>query len=265
MKTIYLLLFLACFTNAQQEIHCKHFFYGYPLGTPLTNDLIIRDIYALSSNDETKFADWVAYRLTMHEVDGNLDLDREWRNDPWLEENETLEAKPKNRDDYTNAASLGYDRGHQAPLGSFKGSRYASETNYYSNITPQMADLNQGAWQRLEEKVRAVVRTGRTAYIMTGPLYETAMPTLPNADEEHTVPSGYWKIITIVDYDGSFNTASFIFNQNTARNARIMDHITNIDVIESRSGLNFFWMMEDAEEDEIESEINQQWAQEYFE
>jgi endonuclease G len=48
---------------APPEIHCKHFFYGYPTGTPATNDLIIRDDYALSSNDETKFADWVAYGL----------------------------------------------------------------------------------------------------------------------------------------------------------------------------------------------------------
>jgi endonuclease G len=46
--------------DAYAEIHCKHFFYGYPTGTPPTNDLIIRDDYALSSNDETKFADWVA-------------------------------------------------------------------------------------------------------------------------------------------------------------------------------------------------------------
>ena len=46
-----------------REIHCKHFIYGMPLGTPVTNDLIIRDIYALSSNDANKFADWVAYRL----------------------------------------------------------------------------------------------------------------------------------------------------------------------------------------------------------
>ena len=29
------------------EIHCKHFVYGYPLGAPASNDLIIRDLYAL--------------------------------------------------------------------------------------------------------------------------------------------------------------------------------------------------------------------------
>src|SRR5690606_9298182 len=45
------------------EVHCKHFFYGRPRGTPYTNDLIIRDGYAMSSNDDTKLADWVAYRL----------------------------------------------------------------------------------------------------------------------------------------------------------------------------------------------------------
>jgi endonuclease G len=55
---------------AYLEIHCKHFFFGCPQGTLPTNDLIIRDIYALSSNDETKFADWAAFRLTPQEVVG---------------------------------------------------------------------------------------------------------------------------------------------------------------------------------------------------
>ena len=35
------------------EIHSKHFFHGYPTGTSESNDLIIRDCYALSSNDTT--------------------------------------------------------------------------------------------------------------------------------------------------------------------------------------------------------------------
>ena len=38
-------------TDPAPEIHCKHFFYGYPEGTSTTNDLIIRDGYALLSND----------------------------------------------------------------------------------------------------------------------------------------------------------------------------------------------------------------------
>ena len=98
-------------TTPVPEIHCKHFTHGYPLGTPPSNDLIIRDLYSLSSNDSTKFADWVCYRLTPHEVNGSLDLDREWHNDPWLDPIETLEGKPESVDDYEDAHSTHrYDR-----------------------------------------------------------------------------------------------------------------------------------------------------------
>ena len=83
------------------EIHSYHWLYGYPQGTPPSNDLIIRHSYAMSTNDETKLADWVAYRLTPHEVMGTLDLERKWRADPWLDEDETLE--PGSKDDYKKA------------------------------------------------------------------------------------------------------------------------------------------------------------------
>ena len=81
------------------EVHSKHFVGGQPTGTPASNDLIIRDSYALSSNDTTKFADWVAYRLTAAEVVGILDLEREWRADPFLDEDETLEPNPDAEDE----------------------------------------------------------------------------------------------------------------------------------------------------------------------
>jgi len=35
-----------------------------------SNDLIIRDLYALSNNDARKFADWVCTYMTYHEVVG---------------------------------------------------------------------------------------------------------------------------------------------------------------------------------------------------
>lgn len=129
------------------------------MGAPPTNDLIIRDCCVLSNNDATKFADWVCCYVTCHEVDGDLDLDRAWRNDPWLNPSETLEGKPTPQDDYRGvAAAHQYDRGHMAPLASVKGSRYASQVNYYSSIAPQKADLNQGPWSQLEGKVRSLVR-----------------------------------------------------------------------------------------------------------
>jgi len=249
------------------EIHCKHFIFGYPLGAPASNDLIIRDLYALSSNDRTKFADLVCYYLTPHETMGDLDLFRLWRNDPWLAEDETLEARPVARDDYKDAhempAETRYDRGHQAPLASFKGSRFASQVNYYSNITPQRSDLNQAPWKRLEDKVRELVSEYGEVWVMTRPLYEEEMPPLPHCDEEHTVPSGYWKIV-VVSGAGATQVAAFIMEQDTDRYAEVQDHLVTVADVEERSGLSFFWELPTAEQDALKSVTSESWVEEWF-
>jgi endonuclease G len=244
------------------EIHCKHFIYGYPLGAPSTNDMIIRDVYALSSNDTTKFADWVCYHLTEHETKGTLDLEREWRNDPWLDKGETLEGKPKDDDDYKGAFNAKqYDRGHQAPLGSFKGSRFASQSNFYSNITPQKKNLNRGPWMRLEGRVRKLVRKYGDVWVMTGPLYESNMDPLPNSDETHTVPSSYWKIIVVKDAD-VLRAAAFIMNQNVPQSGNELQFLVKIDDVEQRSGLDFFRELPDVQETTLQSTKNEAWGPE---
>lgn len=265
MKAFFTFLFVGLtalsFSQDRPEIHCKHFFNGYPFGTPASNDLIIRDIYALSNNDSTKFADWVAYRLTMHEVDGTLEEFRKWKADPWLAEEETLEPTPKSKDDYKGAFDdLGVERGHQAPLGSFKGSRFAAQTNYFSNITPQKSKMNKGPWKFLENSVRELVRSGQTVHVMTGPLYERNMPNLPNANEIHRVPSGYWKVVVLLKNDRSFECAAFIVDQEATSSDNLIDMLTTIDEVENRSGLDLLWELPDTEESAIEADLNSSWA-----
>ena len=233
------------------EIHSKHWIFGYPLGTPATNDLIIRDIYALSSNDTTTFADWVAYRLDSETVTGDVRTTRRWKADPWLAEDETLEPA-----DYTRAhALLATDRGHQAPLASFKGTDAWQQTNYLSNITPQKSALNQGPWKRLEDSVRAYVRAGHVVWVLTGPLYERIWAELPNADELSTIPSGYWKIIATGERGkpASVRAVAFLFDQETPRDADFLAHIRTIDEVEARAKLDMFRELPDAVEAVLES------------
>ncbi len=245
----------------RQEIHCKHFFKGYPYGTPVSNDLIIRDIYAMSNNDETKFADWVAYRLTMHEVGGELEVERKWRSDPWLADDETLEPNPSSKDDYKSASSkLDVDRGHQAPLASFKGSRYASQSNLLSNITPQKKDLNQGPWKNLEGAIRDLVRTGKTVFVMTGPLYLKEMDPLPNANESHKVPSGYWKVVICLTGTKTFEHVAFIMDQGSGRTDKLITKVVTIDEVEKQSGLDLLWELPDTQEAAVEAKKNTNWA-----
>jgi len=255
--------------DAPMEIHCKHFFHGYPLGTPPTNDLIIRDIYALSNNDTTKFADWVAYRLSVLEVIGYNDQKREWRTDPWLDENETLDAKPDRKDAYKGAnTAIKVDRGHQAPLASFRGTLCWYQTNYYSNITPQKSELNQGPWKTLEDTVRDIVKTNKTVYVMTGPLYDKPREEkLPNVTKDYKFPSGYWKIVCVLDDEDNmdkFQVAAFIFPQDTPKSAKVLAHLTTIRAIEEKSKLNFLWELDDTVETRVETTDDSDWIKDYI-
>lgn len=67
-------------------------------------------------NDETKFADWVAYRLDLATVDGPSQDERNYLPDSYLDPDETLEPE-----DYDSA--------------------------FLSNIVPQESGLNRGGWQ----------------------------------------------------------------------------------------------------------------------
>ena len=244
-----LIISIAVFSH---EIHCKHFLYGMPQGSPDTNDIIIRDCYALSSDDNTKFADWVCYRLTKAEITGSVSQTRTWKADPWLDETETLEPN-----DYKDANSdIGTDRGHQAPLASFKGTNCWSDTNYLSNITPQKSDLNQGAWKKLEDAVRHCISSSSdhnfTLWVITGPIYGDTTMKLPKADEFHKVPKAYWKIVATKSGTG-IQVNAFIMPQDTPRAAHFQDYQTTVDEIEHDTGLDFFWALDDTLETPTEA------------
>ena len=215
------------------ELHSYHCLFGCPSGAPATNDTIVREIYTLSSNDTTKVADWVAYRLSPDTIGASKA--RRWRADPWLAVDETLAPH-----DYDGAsAALHIDRGHQAPLASFSGTPFADETNILSNITPQSSALNQGPWVRLENQERKLTQRLNTAvYVYTGPLFERMMKPLPAAAPMHRVPSGYWKIVAL----GDGRIAAFVFDQATPKQANFCDYRAPLIEIELRTRLDLFPM-----------------------
>ena len=218
-------------SQPQTELHTFHCLHGCPVGAPGIDDIIVREIYTLASNDLTKMADWVAYRVTPDSIGPSGE--RKWSVDPWLDADETLEP-----DDYDGAPkALGIDRGHQVPLAAFSGTPFAGDTNILSNITPQGAPLNQAPWQRLEARETALAKVENVAvYVLTGPLFERVMPPLPGADERHRVPSGYWKVIATADG----RATAFIMDTASPRS---LDHCAtrvSIEEVELRSRLAFF-------------------------
>lgn len=196
--------------------------------------IIVRAAYTLAADPATKFARWVAYRANAQTLAGKRP--RRWTADPALAASATLEP-----DDYRGAnAALGVDRGHLAPLASLGGSDGWEALNYLSNIVPQQSALNRGPWQKLESAERRLVRQGvaTAVYVMTGPLYDHAMPALPGADEPHRVPSGYWKVVSIATA-GGVERAAFIFDQDSPRTMSFCRARVALKMIERRTGLSF--------------------------
>ena len=222
------ILLVALYSTASADVLSVH----CPLGCPSnheSNDLVFGHLYALSNNSQTKFADWVAYEVDV--VNFGDTPGRKWAVDPLLDETETLEAS-----DYKGASksALQADRGHQAPLGSFAGSRHWSELNCLSNITPQDKDLNQGPWKNLEEAVRRAVSFRKSLFVITGPIYGADMAPMPGADEAHQVPSAYFKIV----YDMKGQAAAFVMKQSAGRNDDYCQKKVSLSNVQGNLGFN---------------------------
>ncbi|NRB11012.1 MAG: DNA/RNA non-specific endonuclease [Rickettsiaceae bacterium] len=206
-----------------------------PTNMAKDNFTIKHDIFVLSLNRKTKFADWVAYKVVPQNLSGAY-KERKWRSDPKLSDAEYALTPT----DYKHAyATCGYDRGHLAPLASFSNHISARKTNYLSNITPQLAKLNRGAWKKLEDRIRLLAREyDGEVYIMTGSYYTgKTICKLPSAKLEHVVPNGFWKIV-ILKNDDNIKYSSFYFTQE-ATDKNYCNYSTSIEKLQQLTSLNF--------------------------
>lgn len=215
-----------------------HCLAGCPIGGG-PGRIIVRRIYTLQNDAETKVADWVAYAVIKEWI-GRTE-ERHWKADPLLPADATLEPP-----DYTGAfEAIHTDRGHQVPLASFTSTDSWEDTNFLSNITAQSSDLNRGPWLALESAERDVARSGAVVYVLSGPFHDGGNPmTLPRADEPNRVPTGYWKIVMLAGDAPHLpsQVATFVFDQETPVDADICAdrHKGTVAEVARRTGLALF-------------------------
>jgi len=208
-----------------------------PSGSPEDNILVDHGVIFLSSNPTTKFADWVAYKTLPSYITGAEKHSRNWAQDPKIDAQFTFTPQ-----DYAGMSKEPYlfDRGHQAPLGSFKNHPKWYVVNYLSNITPQKKFLNQGPWNNLEAAERKLLAKYEATYTLTGPYYDKNQSVEGPSIErfEYVVPSGYWKIISVKE-GNQIKTAHFIFPQNVAFKDDYCSFLATAPSIEQLTHLKF--------------------------
>lgn len=143
--------------------------------------------YSLCYDKTRKCALWVAYPLHRCYI-GSVSRTDAWQYDPFIEE----QWQPNLFKSYRGS----YDRGHQLPSGDRTATRDMNEqTFYFSNMTPQMADLNQKMWMNLENKVRSY-NCSDTLYVVTGAVFdENCSYTFDSEGERVPIPTAYYKVL----------------------------------------------------------------------
>lgn len=169
------------------------------------NYLMVKRYFALAYNNAKGTPNWVSWRLTADDL-GNAPRE------PFYPD-EGLPAgfarvTPR---DYTGS---GFDRGHMCPHSDRSASAAMSRATFVmTNLIPQSPNVNQKAWEALEEYCRELAKAGKTLYIIAGPAGRGGTGRggeRQTIGREHkvTVPAKCWKVIMVLEGGGIKNVSA---------------------------------------------------------
>lgn len=122
--------------------------FGVPVSQVKDTTLICREGYALQHDNAAKIAIWAGWTLPPEETIGCNP-----REDAFVADGALPPDARANPADY---ARSGYDKGHMVPDADLSWSKQTSlESFLMSNMSPQLPNLNRGAWKQLEAQTRA--------------------------------------------------------------------------------------------------------------
>ncbi len=150
---------------------------------------------------------------------------------------------------------FGYDRGHLAPSADFRWSATAlSESYYYSNMSPQLADFNRGRWSDLESLLRGYVigHPSVQLYVVTGPVLEPGLSVIERSIHKVAIPRKFFKVaLDLVNK----RAIGFIM-PNAAISYPVESFAVSVDSVEKLTGLDFFRALPDSLETALEATID---------
>ncbi|MDH6358561.1 DNA/RNA non-specific endonuclease [Parabacteroides sp. PF5-9] len=203
--------------------------------------------YTVSYNSDYKIANWVAWELTASKVkNAKVARTNKFLPDPQLK---SVSATDK---DYSNS---GYDRGHMAPAGDMKWSEKAMKESFYlSNICPQDHDLNQGLWRDLEELCRLWAIENNRLLIACGPIISKEMKRV--GINRVGVPTHFYKVICMIS-DNKYEGIAFVLENKAYKTEKLFSFAVPIDSVETLTGIDFFHLLPDELETQMEARINE--------
>lgn len=217
---------------------------GYLPKIQIHDTVISHKGFSLLFNREHRQANWVAYDLSRNKL-----LKVAERGDKFV-----ADPKVKGTNFTKEYAKSGYDRGHLAPAADMSyNDTCMLESFYYSNMSPQVPSFNRGIWKSLEELIREWAMTYDTIQLVTGPILHEGLAKLgPN---QLSIPRAYYKVVLLhTKTSGKSQGIGFIL-ENAGSKLPLSSFACTIDDVEKVTGIDFFPILEDALELELESTL----------
>ena len=141
-----------------------------------------------------------------------------------------------------------------APAADFRWSFDAmNDTFYLSNMCPQTHAFNAGIWSDLEEAIRSIAYEDETIYVVTGPVL-TDGPYETIGENNVAVPKYFYKVV--LDYSApTVKAIGFILPHENSKEPLSYFAVT-VDEVEEKTGLDFFPLLPDEEEERLESSLD---------
>jgi len=210
----------------------------------VSEQIIKKKSYIASYNKDTKIANWVAWHLTSEHTEGSIGRGN------MFHEDEEVPSPKATVEDYKGS---GWSRGHMCPAGDNK---WDAEAMYQSfsliNVCPQNASLNSGLWNSLEIDCRNWAKRFHDIYIICGPVFFQQDHEVIGINEIY-VPEAFFKVVLCLN--GKPKGLGVIV-KNTAGNKKKDIYYNSIDQVERITGMDFFPLLSDDVEDEVESNLD---------
>ena len=196
--------------------------------------------WSFDYDPEALLSHWIAYPLNKDLIGRGSRTDA-WDYDPLV----PVTKQPSLFKSYKGD----WQRGHQLPSADRLDYDANVSTFYFTNMTPQNGQLNEGVWADLEQKVRDWSAEFDTLYVVTGcSIVGSTEVATDNDGKAVTVPVGYYKALlgykTEGDLAGSaanggYTACAFWFN-NEPYSGSYMDKVMTIAELEQKTGVDFF-------------------------
>ena len=195
--------------------------------------------YSFVYDADALVAPWVAYPLCDLYTKNTVKRSDNWVVDPFV----PVQADVTAGSSYA-FSSNGYDRGHQiASADRLASSVMNQQTFYWTNVTPQLSNFNQGIWEKLEEQVREWSKSSNgtdTLYVVTGCVVgESAKKVSDHNGKQVSVPDAYYKALLRVS-KGAYLGAGFYMEHKNYSDKKFENYSCSLAELEEKVGMKFF-------------------------